>query len=343
VPQAEVVIDADVHCAPGSIEDLHPYLDQYWRDYIASAGVRLPVLDVAYPPGAPTTGSAPPSTYDALRDQLLEPSGARHAILNCVSAFEAHRHPYYAAALASAINDWLRAEWLERDQRLLASLVVSSVDPADAVAEIERVGDHDQFVQVLLPVRAEAPYGNKRYHALYAAAAEHDLAIGLHAWGRPVSAPTPTAMTHSYMEDYLSNQIIVQSHVLSLISEGVFERQPTLRVSLMECGFAWLPSLLWRFDKDWKGLWLEVPWVKDKPSSYLRRHFRATTAPAHLPADRDEARELLEMIGTDVLMYASDYPHRHGPSIELLDEVVDDEARRGIRWGNAAELYGLAA
>jgi uncharacterized protein len=150
-------------------------------------------------------------------------------------------------------------------------------------------------------------------------------------------------MTFSYMEDYLSNPLIVQSHVLSLISEGVFDRFPTLRVSLMECGFAWLPSLLWRFDKDWKGLWLEVPWVKEKPSSYLRRHFRATTAPAHLPADREEARELMAMIGPDVLMYASDHPHRHGPSIEVLDEVLDEDARRAVRSGNAAEFYGLAA
>jgi uncharacterized protein len=337
------VIDTDVHRAPASIEALYPYLAEYWREYVESAGVRLPLLDVAYPPGAPTTGSAPPATYDELREQLLEPAGPRRVILNCVSAFEAHRHPYYAAALATAINDWLRTEWLERDERLLASLVVSSVDPADAVAEIERIGDHPQFVQVLLPVRADAPYGNKRYHPLYAAAAEHGLAIGLHAWGRPASAPTPTAMTFSYMEDYLSNPLIVQSHVLSLISEGVFDRFPTLRVSLVECGFAWLPSLLWRFDKDWKGLWLEVPWVKEKPSSYLRRHFRATTAPAHLPANREEARELMAMIGPDVLMYASDHPHRHGPSIEVLDEVLDEDARRAVRSGNAAEFYGLAA
>jgi predicted TIM-barrel fold metal-dependent hydrolase len=205
------------------------------------------------------------------------------------------------------------------------------------------VGDDPRFVQVLLPIRADAPYGNKRYHRMLEAAAQRGLVVGLHAWGRPASAPTPNALTHSHLEDYLSNQLIVQSHVLSLISEGAFDRFPELRVSLMECGFAWIPSLLWRFDKDWKGLWIEVPWVKEKPSAYLRRHFRATTAPAHLPADPVEVRELLDMIGTEVLMYASDHPHDHGPSIGVLDEVLGDDERRAFRTDTAAAFYGLSA
>lgn len=338
--QLEQLIDVDVHCAPASISALYPYLSEYWRSYIESAGVRLPVLDVAYPPGAPTTGGAAPATYEELAEQLLEPTGPDVAILNCVSNFEAHRHPYYGAALASAINDWLRTEWLDRDERLRASIVVPA-DPDDAAAEVQRLGDDPGFVQVLLPIRAEAPYGNKRYHRLYAEAAAHDVVIGLHAWGRPASAPTPTAMTHTYLEDYLSNQLIIQSHVLSLISEGVFDRFPTLRVSLLECGFAWLPPLLWRFDKDWKGLFVEVPWVREKPSTYLRRHFRFTTAPAHLPRDPAEVRELLDMVGSELLMYASDHPHHHGPGFEALDGVLDDDARRAVRRGNAAELYKL--
>src|SRR5690606_28259514 len=91
----------------------------------------------------------------------------------------------------------------------------------------------------------------------------------------------------SYLQDYVSNsQVTVQAHVTSLVSEGVFERFPGVRVVLAECGFAWLPFLLWRFDKDWKALWREVPWVKERPSAYVRRHIRATTAPAQLPQDR---------------------------------------------------------
>lgn len=339
---AGAVIDTDVHCAPESIKGLYPYLSEYWQRYIESAGVRLPPLTAAYPPGAPTSGQPAPASYEQLKEQVLDTARPEAVILNCVTAFEVHRHPYYAAAIATAINDWLVAEWLEHDDRLHASVVVSNVDVDDAVAEVERVGDHRQFVQVPLPVRADAPWGNKRNHRLLGAAAERGLTVGLHAWGRPASAPTSSALTHSYLEDYLSNPIIVQTHVLSLIAEGAFDRFPSLKVSLLECGFAWLPSLLWRFDKDWKGLWLEVPWVKEKPSAYLRRHFRMTTAPAHLPEDPAEVRELVEIVGSELLMYASDHPHRHGPSIEVLADALDDERMRAILHANAAEFYRLA-
>jgi hypothetical protein len=342
-------IDCDVHCAPASMDALKPYLSAYWREYIESAGIRLLGMASAYPPGAPTSATpdareatpAVPAAYDVLKERVLERGQPRYAVLNCLTACEAHRNPYYTAALASALNDWLRAEWLDRDERLRASMVVSTVDPDDAVAEIERLADDQRFVQVLLPVRADAPYGNKRYHRIYEAAVARGLAVGLHAWGRAGHSPTTTGYTFTYLEDYLSNSTIAETHVVSLVSEGVFDRFPELRVSLMECGFAWLPALLWRFDKDWKGVWREVPWVKEKPSVYVRRHFRSTTAPAHLPPDPGRAREVLDLVGPEWLMYASDYPHDHGPGAAVLTQVLDEDAARAVLTANAADFYRL--
>jgi uncharacterized protein len=337
------VIDCDVHCAPPSLAALAPYLSAYWQEYTQTAGIRLIGMATAYPPRAPTSGASAPGDYESLRRSLLDPQSPRFAVLNCLTISEAHRNPYYQAALASALNDWIREEFLDRDERLRASIVLSTVDVDDAVAEVERLGDDRRFVQLLLPIRADVPYGNKRYHRLYAAAEERGLALGLHAWGRAGHSPTTSGYTLSYLEDYVANQVIAQTHVLSLVSEGVFERMPKLRVSLMECGFAWLPSLLWRFDKDWKGVWREVPWVKEHPSAYVRRHVRATTAPAHLPVDRPEAiGELLEMIGPELLVHASDHPHNHGASASALYDLLDETALARVQDGNAAALYGLA-
>jgi uncharacterized protein len=346
-------VDCDVHCAPASYADLLPYLSDYWRQYISEAAVRLTGVAHAYPPGGPVTASAeardrgrgaPPATYSQLAERYLAFAVPDTVVLTCATGFDNHRNPYFSAAVASAINDWLREEFLDRDERLRAGLVVSSVSAEDAVAEIERVGDDPRFVQVLLPVRSDLPWGHKNNHRMFAAAAERSLPVALHAWGRPGKAPTPSGFTTTYLEDYLANQPIAQAQVLSFVSEGVFERFPDLRVMVTECGFAWLPALLWRFDKDWKGVWREVPWVKDLPSEYVKRHFRLTTAPAHLPPDRAGREQLLEMLdGPGMLAYGSDFPHDHGDSIvPLLDELGAEDRRRVTR-DCAIEFYGLRA
>jgi predicted TIM-barrel fold metal-dependent hydrolase len=351
------VIDCDVHCAPASYDALFPYLSEYWRQYITEAGVRLSGMGHAYPPGAATTASprarefaspVVPSTYEALAERVFDLSdpGASPGnepglvVLNCLTGFETHRNPYFSAAVASAINDWLREEILARDDRLRAGLVVSSLSPADAVAEIERVGGDPRFVQVLLPVRSDVPWGNPNNHPIFAAARERSLQIGLHAWGRAGKAATPSGFTGTYLEDYLSNQPIAQAQVLSFVSEGVFERFPDLRVVVIECGFAWLAPLLWRFDKDWKGVWREVAWLKRRPSEYVREYFRLTTAPAHLPSDPAALEQLLEMMGgTGMLVYASDFPHDHGDGLAALLERLTSDQRRELLWGTAAKLY----
>lgn len=331
------MIDCDVHCAPASIDALLPYFDDYWRDYVADAGMRLsPTVTGAYPAGARTSGGPAPDSVEALPE-------ARHSILNCLSAFDSSRNAYFEIAMARAINEWLRTEWLDRDERLRASMVVSTLDPAAAAEEVERLGRDRRFVQVLLPVRSDSRYGSRRYHPLFAAAERHGLAVGLHAWGRTGNAPTGSGYTHTYLEDYLANsQLIVQAQVTSLVTEGVFDRFPDLRVSLMECGFSWLPFLLWRLDKDWKAVWREVPWLKAKPSEYVYRHFRATTQPAHLPKDPSWVAEAAEMIrAPEFLMYASDHPHDHGPGADLLLDMLGDSDREAVLEGNASELYSL--
>jgi uncharacterized protein len=344
------VIDCDVHCAPASMDALEPFLSDYWREYVRAAELRLLGTISAYPPNAPTSATPEarewgpplnPSTYEQLAERVLDRTNPDYAILNCLTLTEAYRNPYYQAAMASAINDWLRTEFLDRDARLRASMVVPAVDTEGAVAEIERLADDDRFVQVLLPVRAEQPYGQRRYQPIHGAAAAAGKAIALHAWGMAGHAPSTTGFTLTYMEDYLGNAETVQAHILSLVGEGVFERFPDLRVSLLECGFGWLPPLLWRFDKDWRGIWQEVPWVKEKPSVYVKKHFRATTAPTHGPRDRREIRELLEMVGADWLMYASDYPHDHGPAAQAFYDALEDGEREAVLSGNAAAFYGL--
>ncbi len=67
-----------------------------------------------------------------------------------------------------------------------------------------------------------------------------------------------------------------QAQILSLIYEGVFGKFPGLKVVLMESGVSWLPAFMWRANKTWRGVRVEVPWVEREPASIMRDHMRFT-------------------------------------------------------------------
>jgi hypothetical protein len=67
-----------------------------------------------------------------------------------------------------------------------------------------------------------------------------------------------------------------------------------------------------------------------------------TTAPTHLPTDQPaQVRELIDMVGAELLMHASDFPHNHGASASALYELLTETAREDVRDANAATFYRL--
>jgi predicted TIM-barrel fold metal-dependent hydrolase len=136
---------------------------------------------------------------------------------------------------------------------------------------------------------------------------------------------------------------IFQSQLMSLIVEGVFEQFPGLRVVLAAGGVTWLPSLIWRLDKEWKGLRREIPWVRQLPSEYIRRHVRLTLQPADVPPAAVQWQQMFDQLeGTDLLLFGSDYPYCSiTPPEQLLPASLSDAARRRILAENARAFYRL--
>ena len=345
------VIDCDLHNTVPSIHALVPYLSTHWREYITQSAFRGP-SDTAYPAGAPTStrpgakpldGSPPGSSLALLQQHVLDRYNVDIGILTCAYAIESIHNPDAAAALASAVNDWQVAEWLDHEPRLRASIVVPSQQPEMAAREIDRVGGLPGFVQVFLPVCSPMLYGNRHYYPLFEAAVRHDLAIGLHFGGAPGNAPTGTGWPSYYAEEYAGMAQVFQSQILNLIVEGVFERFPTLRIACIEGGFTWVPSFMWRMDKEWKGLRREVPWTKQLPSEYVRNHLRFTIQPLDAPPEPEQMREIIDQMGSDdLLLFATDYPHWHFDSLEeALPAGLSEGLQRKILTDNARAFYRL--
>lgn len=346
VPDLQAVIDCDIHIDVRSVRALLPYLAEHWREYIYETSFKGPV-DTSYPPGAETSARpdlrAARIDLDVIREQAIDPLGTEIGILTCAYAVDSVRNPFAAAALATAVNEWQVNSWLSQEPRLRGSIVVPIQDPALAAEEIDRVGGQPGFVQVLLPVHAEALYGNRRYYPVYEAALRHDLAIGIHFGGNPGSPPTAVGWPSYYIEEYVGMSHIFQSQVISLVTEGVFDKFPSLRVALIESGVTWLPSLMWRLDKEWKGLRREVPWVRRLPSEYMREHIRLTTQPIDLPGESESLAAILDQLdASEMLMFSSDFPHHHSSAspAAFLEHVPAETARKILR-DNAAAFYRL--
>ena len=344
------LIDCDIHNRVPSLGTLYPYLPDFWVEYCSTSGFGGPEMG-DYPGGAPTSAlpdtkpedGPPGSDLELLRTQTLNFWEADYGILNCAYWVQTVHNEYLAASLASATNDWQVEHWLDPEPRLRASLVVSSQNPLSAAQEIERMGDHPGFVQVLLPVRSLMPYGKRHYDPIFEAAVRHNLVVGIHYGGAAGIPPSPSGWFSTYLEEYAGMGQVFQAQVISLVTEGAFDRFPDLRVALIEGGFTWLASVMWRIDKEWRGLRHNTPWIKRLPSEYMREHLRFTLQPMDAPPD---PKQFLRMIGQldsdDMLMFSTDYPHWQFDSPEeALPMGLPESLMKKILADNAREFYQL--
>jgi predicted TIM-barrel fold metal-dependent hydrolase len=295
-----------------------------------------------------TDGTLESAYVEGVQEHHLDVHGITYGILtglwNICIALMPQRH--LAAALASAYNDWLIDEWLEVEDRLRGSITVAPQLPQSAATEIDRVGHHPSMIQVCLPASSpELPYGSEFYDPIWEACVRNDLRVALHVagCGGLYGAANAAGWPRSYMEIRAQYPNVFEAQLISLVANGVFEKFPSLQVAFIEGGFAWVPSVMWRLDQTWRSMRFETPWLKRRPSDYIRDHVRFSTQPFEEPDDPEHILQLIDMMGSEsLLMFASDFPHWDFDSpARAIPRVVGDDLRRKILWENASEFYSL--
>jgi predicted TIM-barrel fold metal-dependent hydrolase len=360
------LVDCDVHpIMKGGLTDLRPYLSRASQRrlgiderrnlttvghreavsiprnmlYVNQAGV---LRDDARAPD----GSAPGADPAFTAQQLLDANGISRAVLigGEVLGLGAMPDPDAAAIIASAYNDWMAATWLAADDRYRGTIVVGAQDPRLAAQEIRRAAEIERFVAVLLPL-TNILMGQRHYYPIYEAAAEIGLPITVHPnSGEGIFRTSPSMAGGTptyYVEWHTGLSQVFQANLISLVCHGVFERFPNLRVVLTEGGLGWIPDVMWRLDKNVKGLRDEVPWITRLPSEYVVDHVRFTSQPLPEPQRRRHLHVLCEIVHADrTLMFSSDYPHWDFDDPRHALTTLPAEIRQRVKVDNAVETYG---
>lgn len=335
-------IDCDVHHEFSAWPDVLTFIDPGLQHRLKLGRDRSLARHGFRKVGGPPV---PAATDPAQVAEALSASGIDRAVL-VGNTFSLGVQPNMdlAAALARGLNDWTLARWVRPHPMFKGSILIAQQDADQAADEIDRLGDDPGMVQVVMCSASEAPFGRRQYHPIYAACARHGLPLALHIGGEGagVSAPsTPVGHPNTYVEWYSALPQAYMAHLMSMVSEGVFEKFPTLKVVLLEGGLAWLPHITWRFTKNFKAVRAEAPWLTKLPSEYIFEHFRLTTYPLEDLPGEHALEHILDMVQADrTVLFSSNYPYQEFGDPMAMLTGMPERYRRRIMVENALDLYG---
>ena len=304
-----------------------PYLDAYWYDHFKMRGMDRTSFSL--------TGDAPNAPFAARTDwrpkagrpgsdlpvlqAMLDRFGTSLAVAHCIFGGVAAHSEDLAAVMCKAVNDWVADQWLSKEPRLAASILVPQTSPSLAIEEIERRADDPRFVQVLMLVMGRDLLGKRSHWPIYEAAQKRGLSICVHA-GSLYHHPPMTGYGSFAYEDYVAQSFSFENQLISLLAEGVFQKFPGLKFIFAESGVTWAPPALWRFTKTWHGVRPDIPWVKRMPPNIVRDHIRFTLQPFDAPDAGPAIERWCEHMQSDeLLLFSTDFPHWHFEGTDAID------------------------
>jgi predicted TIM-barrel fold metal-dependent hydrolase len=228
--------------------------------------------------------------------------------------------------------------------RLTSVVLVSPRDVAASVAEIRRCGGQDWPVAIFPICPPAMCLDEPAWEPIWAEAQAQDLAVVVHSF--TMTAPYPPGMWDTWDNVFLQRSAghvwNAQRNVAALIGGGVLDRYPDLRLAPLECGHGWLPFWAARLDEHALMCRHAIAPLEHRPSEYIRgpRYFQSI----QLHEGEQSLRHVIEAVGEDTLMFATDYPHSESWFPKSVDAVlgwksISEPARRKLLWDNASRCY----
>jgi uncharacterized protein len=227
--------------------------------------------------------------------------------------------------------------------RLKGPIVASTRQPDEAVREI-RTWAKSKWAVAVMPLLAEGlPADHPSLEPIWREAQEHDLPIANHSftWTPPYYPGYRDLYDNIFLGRLAAHPWGAMRFAAAFIGGGVFDRYPSLRMGVLECGFGWLPFWGRRMDEQAVYVGGTAP-LKMKPSEYMMSGRFFCSIEHHEGEDMFE--HVTKFLGDDLLMYASDYPHSECQFPDSISNILewsslDTGRRRKLLWENANRFF----
>ena len=249
-----------------------------------------------------------------------------------------------AVAVAREANDELAQACRAHPDRYTGMAACAPQDPAEAAREIERAVTTLGFKAVVINGHTHSEYLDApKFFPILEAAAALDVPIYLH----PTSMPP--AMIKHFLESGMDGAVYgfgvdTGLHALRLITSGVFDRLPNLKIIIGHMGEA-LP--FWQYRIDWMhsaGVRSQrydfLKPLKKKASEYLRDNFYITNSGV---AWEPAIKFTQATVGVENTLYAMDYPYQcEVDEVIALDAMdMDPALKKQFFQTNAEKAFRL--
>jgi predicted TIM-barrel fold metal-dependent hydrolase len=252
----------------------------------------------------------------------------------------------FASILCRTLND-CRAEFLRYDpKRLMSVAKLPMIDPEAAAAELRRcVKEHGMVGMVTTQHVREKNLDHPSFDVVWRTAEELGVAVCVHGGGQAIDqVPVGVDRWSTRLEVHAFTHPVGQMMaVMAFTVGGILHRFPTLRVAFLEANTGWLPFWLDRLDEHWELTPEQAPGIDRKPSEY----FLSGRCFVGADPDEREVAHVIDAVGEDVVVYASDYCHwdcAFPDTVKIVTERSDlsASAKRKMLLDNPRRLYAVA-
>jgi len=251
------------------------------------------------------------------------------------------KDPDLSLAYCRAYNRWIADFCRDSRGKLVPIAQLTLLDVNGSAMELERaVKDGCKGAWINPFNHHKVIHGDEAHDVLFEKCIELDVPLAIHPTFTPHSAAAGIfdwPRQGRAWGEAIWLRAIVQQALISFFSLGTLERFPELRLGVLEAGSGWIGAMLDRMDAFSASM--NIP--RASATELFRRQCFISGDP-----DETAAPHIIDHVGADCFMWATDYPHPDHPHTWVDDLTayaakLVPEVRDKVLGGNVKRIYKL--